>query len=235
MTLKEVMAELESYGSPSIKKVLLKHGVKEPFWGVKVEHMKIIQKKVKKNYVLANELFLTGNADAMYLAGLVADDEQMTKEDLRTWAKLAVSNNISEYTVPWVAASGKHGYEMALEWIDASEEHIAAAGWATLSGLVSLKPDDELDLPVLKKLIGRVSKNIHAAPNRVRYTMNGFLIAAGTYVLPLKDDVLAAAAKIGAITVDMNGTACKVPEVAAYIDKAVARGQGGKKKKTIKC
>src|SRR5450432_3855032 len=103
MNVTEIMTELQSMGSESIKKILLKHGVKEPFFGVKVEHLKTIQKKVKKDYQLAKDLYATGNADAMYLAGLIADDEKMTKTELQTWVKQAVSNNISGYTVPWVA------------------------------------------------------------------------------------------------------------------------------------
>src|SRR6201996_4520247 len=106
MNVQEIMAELESHGSESIKKILLKHGVKEPFFGVKVGDLKPIQKKIKKDYQLAKDLYATGNADAMYLAGLIADDEKMTKKDLQTWVKQAVSNNICEYTVPWVTAEG---------------------------------------------------------------------------------------------------------------------------------
>lgn len=63
---------------------MLKHGVKEPFFGVKIEYLKPIQKKVKKDYELAKGLYATGNADAMYLAGLIADDDTMTKDDLNT-------------------------------------------------------------------------------------------------------------------------------------------------------
>ena len=47
MTVQEIMTELQSLGSESIKKILLKHGVKEPFFGVKIEYLKPIQKKVK--------------------------------------------------------------------------------------------------------------------------------------------------------------------------------------------
>lgn len=235
MTVKEVMAELESMGSENIKKIFLKHGVKEPFFGVKVEQLKTIQKRVKMDYQLAKDLYATGNADAMYLAGLIADDKKMTKADLQTWVKQAVSNNISEYTVPWVAAGGNYGYELALEWIDSEKEHIAAAGWATLSSVVSLAPDSDLDIAALKKLLQRVVKQIHKADNRVKYTMNGFVIAAGGYVSALTDDAMSAAEKIGAVTVDTNGTACKVPDAADYIAKMEDKGKLGKKKKTVKC
>ena len=229
------MAQLEALGSESIRKILLKHGVKEPFFGVKVEQLKTIQKKVKTDYQLAKDLYATGNADAMYLAGLIADDKKMTIADLDTWAVQAVSNNISEYTVPWVAAGSLHGLELALKWIDAKEEHVAAAGWSTLGNIVSFKPDTELDMPLLKKLLQRVAKNIHTAPNRVRHTMNLFIICTGGYVLPLTADAIATAEKIGPVTVDMNGTACKEPDAIAYIAKMKDKGNMGRKKKTVKC
>jgi len=234
MDVTEIMAELQAMGSENIKKILLKHGVKEPFFGVKVEHLKAIQKRVKKDYQLANDLFATGNADAMYLAGLVADDEKMTKADLQTWVSGAVSPNISEYTVPWVAAEGKYGFELALQWIDDAREYAAAAGWSALSNLVALKPDDELDIYALKALLTRVEQTIHSSPNRVRVTMNGFIIAVGTYVAPLADTAITTANKIGPVTIDHNGTACKTPLATEYIAKAKSKGLVAKKK-TVKC
>jgi len=235
MTANEIMAELQSMGNEGIKKILLKHGVKEPFFGVKVEHLKPIQKKIKMDYQLAKELYATGNADAMYLAGLIADDRQMTKADLQTWVEGAVSNNISEYTVPWVATEGKYGFEMALQWIESKDEHIEAAGWSTLANIVSLKPDSDLNMPMLHSLLQRVIKNIHSAKNRVCYTMNNFVICIGAYVKELSAEAIAAANEIGAVTVNMDGTACKVPAAVDHIQKAIDRGSLTKKKKTVKC
>jgi len=64
---------------------------------------------------------------------------------------------------------------------------------------------------------------------------NGFIIAVGAYVIPLTDEAMATAKKIGVVSVDMNGTACTVPDVGIYIAKVAARGSLGKKKKTVKC
>ena len=235
MTVKEIMAQLRDFGDEQIKSILLRHGVREPLFGVRVQDLKIIQKKVKKDDKLARELYATGNADAMYLAGLIAEDDKMTKKELQTWVRQAVSNNISEYTVPWVAAGSPYGYELALEWIDSKEEHIAAAGWSTLSSLMALKPDTELDLPGIKALLARIVTTISKSPNRVVYTMNGFIVSVGSYVLPLTKEALAAAKKIGVVIVDTNGTCCQVPDATAYIKKVEARGTLGKKKKTVKC
>ena len=235
MTVNEIMADLQAHGSESIKKILLNHGVKEPFFGVKIEHLKKIQKKVKKDYGLAKDLYATGNADAMYLAGLITDDGKMTRADLQTWAEQALSNNINEYTVPWVAAESNFGFEMGLEWIDSDKDHVAAAGWSTLGNVTALKPDSALDLATYRALLERVINNIHTSANRVKARMNIFVINVGCYMLPLADEAVAAANKIGAVYVDTSGTACKVPDAITYIDKVKARGAQGKKKKTVKC
>lgn len=158
MTLQSIMTELKAKGDEGVKKIWLKHGILEPFFGVKIEYLKLIQKKIKKDYSLSKELFSTGNADAMYLASLIGDEEKMTKKDLNEWVKKAQSSNISEYAVPWLAAESHFGFELGLEWIDSDKEFIAAAGWSALGSVVSIKPDSELDIPMLKKLLLRVEK-----------------------------------------------------------------------------
>jgi 3-methyladenine DNA glycosylase AlkD len=234
MDVNEVMAQLELMGSASIKKVLLKHGIKEPFFGVKVEHLKTIQKKTKTDYELAKGLYATGNADAMYLAGLITDDSKMTKAELQNWVVAAVSNNISEYTVPWVAAGSKYGFELAMDWIDSDIEHITAAGWCTLNNLVALKPNYELNIQVLKNLLLRVEQTMAAGANRVRHVMNNYIIAVGTYVPALTEHAIATANRIGGVSVDKGETACKVPQALVYIQKSIDKGVIGKKKKTVK-
>lgn len=109
MTFDEIMKYLADHGSEQTKKIFLRHGAKEPFFGVKVGDLKPIQKKIKKDYELSKKLFDTGNSDAMYLAGLIADETQMTKVDLEHWANNAYWYMISEYTVAWIAAESGHG------------------------------------------------------------------------------------------------------------------------------
>ena len=89
MTKDEIMLELEKFGSEQSKKVLVRHGAKEPFYGVKVADLKKIVKKTKKNHELSLELYETVNSDAMYLAGLIADESQITREQLNDWADKA--------------------------------------------------------------------------------------------------------------------------------------------------
>lgn len=235
MTADDILNEIKPLGRESYKKVLLNHGIREPFFGVKIEDMKVIVKRVKKDYQLALDLYDTDIYDAMYLAGLIADDERMTKKDLRHWLKGAYCGALCEYTVAWVAAGGDHGRELALEWIESPKELTATAGWATFSSLVAIADDADLNLAELKRLLQRVEKTIHEQPNRVRYAMNGFVIAAGSYVKELTEPATRAAVEVGRVKVDVGDTECKVPFAPDYIQKVVDRGTVGKKRKSAKC
>lgn len=235
MTVAKIVEELEAQGQEGYRKILRKHGVQDPMFGVKIEYLKKIQKRVKRDYQLALDLYDTGIYDAMYLAGLIADDRQMTKQDLRRWLKTASCDALREFTVAWVASESAHGWELGLEWIDSEKEGDALAGWSTLSSVVSVKDDADLDLAELKRLLRRVQKTIHQEPDRVRYVMNAFVIATGSYVAPLTELALETAEKIGAVKVDMGETACKVPAATEYIQKVQKRGTIGKKRKSAKC
>lgn len=235
MTVTEVLNELKALGSPAIKKVLMNHGAKEPFYGVKVEDLKKVLKKIKGDQKLALELYDTGISDAMYLAGLAADGSKMTKKELQHWAKNAYWYMISEYSVPWVTSESPYGWELAKEWIDSKNELVASAGWASLSNLLAVTPNEQVDAKWMKALLQRVKKEIHKAPNRVRYTMNGFVIALGGYYPEMTKDALEIAKEMGVVMVDMGGTACKVPSATDYIKKMEAKGVIGKKRKTAKC
>lgn len=235
MKLNEVLAELESYGSEQTKKTLLKHGAKEPFFGVKVADLKKIIKKTKKNHELSLELYNTGNSDAMYLAGLMADETKLTKEILNDWADKAYWYYLSEYTVPWVTAETSFGFELGNEWINSPEERFAAAGWATIANFAIVNQNENLDTGAYSKLLDNVEKNIHSSQNRVRYAMNGFVITVGAQINELTDKAIAVAGKIGKVEVNVGDTACKVPLATEYIQKVIDRASIGKKKKTVRC
>ncbi len=234
MKLNDVLKDLKSKGSEQTRKTLARHGASESY-GVKVADLKVVAKKIKGRQDLAHELFETGNYDAMYLAGMVADGREMTKKQLESWARNARFTTISEYSVPWVASESKHGRDLAMKWIDARKEQVAAAGWCTYVGLLATQADEELDLDEVRGLLKRVQTDIADAPNRVRYTMNGFVIAVGSYVQSLRKEAKATAKSIGKVEVDMGGTACKVPLATEYIDKVEKAGRAGKKRKTIRC
>ncbi len=235
MTSAEILKQLKALGTASYKKVILNHGIQEPVYGVKIEELKKYQKRIKKDYQLALDLYDTGVYDAQYLAGLVADDEKMTKKDFRNWLAKANCMAICGTAVAGVAAESKHGWDLGMEWIDSSKENVATAGWDTLGLVIAIRDDADLDLDVIKQLVQRVEQTIDDAPNRVRYAMNSFVIAVGIYVKSLNALAKKTGERIGVVTVDMGNTACKVPFAPDYIKKAEKRGSIGKKRKSARC
>ncbi|HEY1174312.1 MAG TPA: DNA alkylation repair protein [Verrucomicrobiae bacterium] len=235
MTAQSILAELEPLGTASYKRVMMNnHGVKEPCFGVKIGDLQKIRKRIKMDYRLALDLYATGNYDAMYLASLIADDARMTKRDLQRWADGAYGAGLPG-AVASVAAGSPHGHAMAMKWIDSKKPLIAVTGWATLSSLVSVKPDAELNLAELKDLLKRVQQTIHESPDLVRYQMNMFIIAVGSCVTPLTELALKTAEKIGKVTADMGNNSCEVFSATDYIQKVQKRGTLGKKRKSAKC
>lgn len=235
MTIDEVMQELERRGDPQTKKTFVRHGAPEPLFGVRVGDLKPLQKKLKGEQKLALELYATGNSDAMYLAGLIANGALMTKTQLDQWAKQATWTMLADYAVAWVAAEHPQAVPVASKWIDSKRELVASAGWSTLAAVAATVKDDELPLATLEKLLERVEQTINSAANRVRYTMNNYVISVGTYVSPLADRALEVAQALGEVKVDMGNTACKVPEAASYIIKARRGAAVAPKRKTARC
>lgn len=231
------MAELKKKGTEKGRATYVRHGAPaDRVLGVSVADLKVIAKTIKGRQALACELYETGIMDAMYLAGMVADGAAMSKEQLNRWAEGAANlRMISEYAVPWVATENPQGRELALRWIKSKKEHVAASGWCTYAGLLATKADQELELKEIEQLLGTAVKGVRSAPNRVRHTMNGFVIAVGAYVKPLLKQAKAAAQEIGVVSVDMGDTACKVPLASAYIEKVEKMGKVGNKRKTMRC
>jgi len=236
-TVASIMSQLKKKGKESTRKTYARHGMAtENMYGVSVADLKVIAKTIKGQQELACELYATGNLDAMYLAGMVADGSKMSAKELNAWAEGAANlQMIAEYTVPWVAVENPQGRELALQWMKSKKERVACSGWCTYSGLLATKPDEALDLAEIKDLLSVIVNGIKSAQNRVRYTMNGFVIAAGTYVKPLFKEAKEAARQIGEVSVDVGETACNVPLASAYIEKIEAAGRAGKKRKTIRC
>ena len=235
MTAQSILTELKALGNENTAKILKRHGAREPVYGVKIGDMQKIRRRIKTDYQLALDLYGTGVYDAMYLAGLIADDNAMTKTDLRRWGKQAYGASLAGSTVPSVATGSQHGPALADEWIASKDEKIAAMGWSTLTSLISVLPDDDLNLSDLKKRLSEVAKTIHSERNEVRYAMNHFVIGVGCFVAALSDLALQTAEKIGKLSVDHGDTGCKTPFAPDYIRKVSDMGRIGRKRKNAKC
>lgn len=234
MKVAEIISYLESVGSEGTARVLRNHGAHAPCLGVKIGDMKPLQKRIKANYSLSMELYNTGIYDAMYLAGLIADPNQMTKRDLTKWISTA-SKPIAAYVVGPIAASCPGGWEIGLKWTKSKKEMENIAGWSALATMASIYPDKSLDLVEYRRLLDEVESKILAAKDAVRYQMNAFLTSVGCYICSLTETAIETGERIGVVKVDMGNTSCNVPFAPDAIRKVKARGSLGKKRKTAMC
>jgi 3-methyladenine DNA glycosylase AlkD len=236
-TAQSILRNLAAKGSEKTRNTYERHGIpRDRACGVSVADLKTIAKTIRGQQDLALALYATGMMEAMYLAGMVANGSKMTPQQLQSWAEGAAGMPmIAEYTVPWVAVEHPAARVHAAKWIASKQEQIAAAGWCTWSGLAATQPDDALDMAEIEALLLSIPGRIGSAKNRVRYTMNNFVIAAGTYVKPLLPQAKKVAKQLGAVEVDVGDTACKIPLAGESIAKAEETGRIGKKKKTIRC
>jgi 3-methyladenine DNA glycosylase AlkD len=233
MQIEEVMLYLEEHGSEQNRRIYANHGIPEPICGVKISDLKKLQKIIKKDYKLSLLLFDTGNYDAMYLAGLIADETAMTIKDLNHWVANSRCDSIACTTVAWITSESEFGVKLAREWIQSDIEIIAAAGWSTYTSILTTVPNDAIDIHEVSQYLDHILKVIHEEREDVKYQMNSFVIAAGGYVPDLSEKAKELGDKIGKVTVAMGNTACKVPMIRPYIEKMESRVV--KKKKQARC
>ena len=229
MKLSEVMKELEANGTAQNRKVYARHGVKGEQFGVSYANLYKMQKKLKGNQSLAEELWATDNHDARILATLIADPIAMKVSVLDKWVK-DVDNYGTSLAVALVVAKTIVAWKRVEKWTKAKNPWIATVGWDTLTNLAGT--DEEASDDDFAPYLTRIESDIHSSPNRVKHSMNGALIAIGCRNVALEKQALAVAKKIGKVEVDHGETSCKTPDAASYIQKVKARKET--KKKTAK-
>ena len=116
-TSDSIMAELKKKGTEKNRKTYARHNMDPArVFGVSVADLKVIAKTIKRQQDVACALLDTGNMDAMYLAGMVADGGKVTRAQLERWVESAGGlQMISEYTIPWLAVEHPEGRALAVE------------------------------------------------------------------------------------------------------------------------
>lgn len=235
MDIQTVLQELELLGSERTKKLYMQQGAHEPLFGVATGAMKPIAKKIKTNQVLANELYATGNYDAMYLAGMIADTKAMSEVDFNRWMEGAYFYMISDFIVAVTLAETDFAQAVSDRWIATGKELYVSAGYSCYCWLLGNRKDEEFNREKLNAMLETVGKTIHSSPDRAKYAMNNFVLTVGVSYIPLHEKAAAVANTVGTMDVFRGKTKCSVPVAADEIQKAVDKGRLGFKRKNVRC
>ncbi|MHC1682946.1 MAG: DNA alkylation repair protein [Clostridiaceae bacterium] len=235
MELNEIMNELKSLGKERTKKSYISNGAKEPVFGVSISALKPIFKKIKYNQPLANQLYETGNYDAMYLAGMIAEPKKMTEDDFDRWIEGAYFYMISDFIVAVTLAETDIAFSVADRFIESGKELTMSAGWSCYTWLLGSRKDSEFDKEKLLELLNKVRENIHSKPNRTKYAMNNFIMTVGISYLPLHEEAKKTAEEVGVVEVLENGKLRQIQNALEYIEKEADKGKLGFKRKHVRC
>ncbi|MBX9974570.1 DNA alkylation repair protein [Cytobacillus firmus] len=235
MDLQTVMQELEALGKERTKKMYISNGAHEPLFGTATGAMKPIAKKIKRNQPLAEELYATGNYDAMYFAGVIADPEAMTEEDFDRWMDAAYFYMLSDYVVAVTLAESDIAQEVADKWIESGDELRMSGGWSCYCWLLGNRPDAEFSEEKLAKMLDKVKDTIHDAPERTKSAMNNFVYTVGVSYLPLHEKAVETAKAIGPVEMKRDKKKSSFLHASENIQKEVDRGKLGFKRKYVRC
>lgn len=197
--------------------------------------MKPIAKKIKNNQPLAEQLYNTGNYDAMYFAGIIADPKAMTEADFERWIDGAYFYMLSDYMVAVTLAETDIAQQVADKWILSGDELKMSAGWSCYCWLLGNRPDSEFDENKLADLLERVKNTIHDSPERTKYAMNNFIYTVGLSYLPLHDKAVDIAKAVGPVEVQSDKKKSSFLIASERIQKEADKGRIGFKRKYVRC
>ena len=235
MNLEMVMKELEALGKERTKKIYLSNGAHEPLFGVATGAMKPIAKKIKINQSLAEELYATGNYDAMYFAGIIADPNAMTESDYDRWMDAAYFYMLSDFVVAVTLSEAYIAQEVADKWIASDDDLRKSAGWSCYCWLLGNRPDVEFSESKISKMLDMVKSTIHESTERTKSSMNNFLYTVGTSYLPLHEKAIETAREIGIVEVKKNNKKSSFLNSFESIQKQIDKGRIGFKRKHVRC
>lgn len=235
MNYETMMHNLEALGKERTKKTYMSNGAKEPLFGVTVGSMKPYVKQIKINHELAEQLYVTGNYDAMYFAGIIADPKAMTEEDYDRWIEQAYFYMISDYVVAVTLAESDIAQQVSDKWIASSEVLKMSAGWHCYCWLLGNRKDDEFSKEKLMGMLEHVKQNIQHAPPRTQVAMNNFVMTVGVSFKPLHEEALQIANEIGPIENQREGKKPGILHAALEIEKQIEKGRIGFKRKYVRC
>ena len=235
MDFETVMQELEALGKERTKKIYISNGAYEPLFGVATGAMKPLAKKIKKNQPLAEQLYATGNYDAMYFAGVIADPMIMTEADFERWIDGAYFYMLSDYVVAVTLAETDIAQDVADKWIASGEELKMSAGWSCYCWLLGNRKDSEFSESKMESLLDQVKNTIHDAPDRTKSAMNNFMYTVGISYVPLHDKAVETAKEVGPVEIKGDKKKSKILLASENIQKEIDRGKLGFKRKYVRC
>ena len=209
MTVKEVLAYLEKRGSRRNVDGMARYGIvtkSDKVFGVSVETLRTLGKKIGRDHALALALWRTGWYEARMLCAFVDDPAKVTPAQMDRWAKDFDNWAICDSTTFHLFDKTPHAWSKVNSWATRKEEFVKRAAFAMLAA-IALHDRKTPDAPFKRSL-----KLIERAASDPRNFV--------------KKGVSWALRSIGARSSDLNAASIQLAKKLAASDDATKRWAG---------
>ncbi len=219
-TLDEAMAALEARGHPQTRATYLRHGAREPLFGVRFGDLRPLARRIGRDHDLARGLWATGNSDARLLACLVAEPARTGEEELDAWLADIDAYFLVDTFVAELASRTPGAWPRAARWIESSRDRTAQAGWDLLNAVALSDPDiPDADFEPYLDLI---AERIGSYGNWTRRAASNAVTGIGLRNERLEAAARRTAERMGRVEFDPGRTSCVMPDPIAYLEKTKA-------------
>jgi 3-methyladenine DNA glycosylase AlkD len=135
-TVEEVLRELQSKAKPANVEGMARFAiVGDQRMGVSVPDMRKIAKSIGKNHPLALDLWESGIPEEMIVAGMIADPDQLTEEEMENWVVDINSWDICDQVCMNLFEKSPLAEKKIFEWSEREEEFVKRASYALIACL----------------------------------------------------------------------------------------------------
>ncbi len=222
MTLKDILAKLESMGNETRRRHNAKWGAPENQFGVKHGDIRTVAKKLKADKALAFELWETGNVEAQLLATLLLNPKTLSAKEVDSLTRSTTCSHVAEWLNSYVVAKHAEGQDLRQEWMKDKNIWAARAGWHLTASRINKGNAAGLDLD---GLLDRIEKEMPKARPEVQWTMNNTLGAIGIHHPKLRKRAVAIGEKIGLYKDWPVSKGCIPPYVPVWVEEMVKKAK----------
>ena len=223
VTLKDVLAELESLGNEKVRAQNKKSGAGDNQYGVLKGDIRKLSAKIKSNHPLAVALWDTKNLDARLLAILLMNPKDLSQKKLDTMVRSVDSALVADWLSSYVIKNHTDNEPLRQSWMEDDDPWAARAGWSLTAGRVARDPAG-LDLPAL---LHRIESEMKGAASETQWTMNSCLAGIGIHFPEHRKRAIAIGEKLGIYRDYPVPKGCTSPFAPIWINEIVRRDRAG--------
>lgn len=198
LTYDEVLAHLEALGDPRAVPAMAKYGITpRRAFGTRVPHLRELAYGIGTNHGLAGQLWDADIRETRILAGMVADPDLCTPEQMDAWAHDFDYWEVCDQCCMNLFERTRFAYQKCLEWSACEREFVKRAGFVLMARLaVGQGKAEERELAGFLSIIRREAKDDR---KMVRLAVNWALRQIGKHSDALNRLALATAEEIAAL------------------------------------